>query len=163
MEPLATDQIRAAFVNGSKGDAKRMNLPSLASVPWGSLDFLGWRDPQSPLAGGMALWRDGEPLSIMLRATPRPASNKQGMCSFCHTFHSASDVAFMGAAKAGAKGRDGNTVAAAMCADLACSLYARQLRKPARVQPQETIDVQTRVWRLQINLEQFVAKVLDMG
>lgn len=161
MEPLTSEQIRATFVNGTKGDAKRMNLPSLTGVNWDSLDFFGWRDPQSPLQGGMALWRGSEPVSIMLRATPRPASNKQGMCSLCHTFHSASDVAFMGAQRAGARGREGNTVAAAMCADLSCSLYARKLKQPARVQPQETVDIDGRIARLQINLATFVAKVVD--
>lgn len=158
---MTPEQIRDAFVNGTKGEAKRMRLPSLAGVPWADLDFFGWRDPQSPIIGGMALWRDGQPLAIMLQATPRPASNKQGMCSLCHTFHSASDVAFMGAKRAGARGRDGNTLASAMCADLACSLYARKLKQPARVQPQETVDIDGRVARLQANLAAFVAKVVD--
>lgn len=161
MEPLTSDVIRAAFVNGTKGEAKRMRLPSLESVPWADLDFFGWRDPQSPAAGGLALWRTGEPVAIMLQATARPASAKQGMCSFCHTFHASSDVAFMGAKLAGARGRAGNTVAAAMCSDLACSLYARKLRQPSRVQPQETIDIDARVARLVVNLDAFVAKVND--
>ncbi|MDO5683985.1 MAG: FBP domain-containing protein [Propionibacteriaceae bacterium] len=161
MDPVTSEMIRAAFVNGTKGEAKRLRLPSLESVPWADLDFFGWRDPQSTSAGGLVLWRSGEPLSIMLQATSRPASAKQGMCSFCHTFHTSSDVAFMGAKLAGAKGRAGNTVAAAMCGDLACSLYARKLRQPSRVQPQETIDIDARVARLIVNLDAFVDKVTE--
>lgn len=160
MDPLTADQIRASFVNGTKGEAKRIGIAPLDGVRWADLDFFGWRDPSSPAQGGMALWQGSELVSIMLRATPRPASKNQGMCSLCHTFHSSSDVAFMGAKRAGSRGRDGNSVAAAMCADLACSLYARKLKTPARVQPQETIDLDARVARLQVNLYSFVATVL---
>lgn len=161
MQPLTSDQIRASPVNGTKGEAKRLSLPPLDAVAWDDLDFLGWRDPAAPLVGGLALWRGSEPVTILLRATERPASAKQGMCSLCHTFHPSSDVAFMGAKRAGAGGRDANTVAAAMCADLACSLYARKLKQPARVQPQETLDVDARVARLEVNLHTFVARVAD--
>lgn len=161
MQPVTADQIRASFVNGTKGEAKRLRLPSLEGVNWDDLDFFGWRDPSSGAGGGMALWRFDEPVSIMLEATSRGASAKQGMCSLCHTFHSSSEIVFMGARRAGARGRDGNTVAAAMCADLACSLYARKLKNPTRVQPQETLDIDGRVYRLQMNLATFVARVVD--
>ncbi|WP_420175370.1 FBP domain-containing protein [Luteococcus sp. OSA5] len=162
MQPLSQDQIRASFVNCTKGEAKRMNLPnSLESADWANLDFLGWRDPRSSAVGGIALWRGEEPIAIALKATERLASNKQGMCSLCHTFHPSADVAMMGAKRAGTRGREGNTVGAAMCADLACSLYARKLKQPRRVQPQETLELDARIWRLQGNLERFVARVVD--
>lgn len=161
MQPLTSDQIRSSFVNGTQGEAKRLIIPSLDDIAWDDLDFLGWRDPAAARVGGMALWRGGEPISIMLRTTDRPASTRQGMCSLCHTFHSSSDVSFMVAKRAGRRGRDHNTVGAAMCADLACSLYARRRKQPRRVQPQETISVDARVSRLQTNLERFVARVND--
>lgn len=161
MEPITADQLRASLVNCTKGEAKRMWLPPLTGVDWDNLDFFGWREPGVAPGGGMVLWRGGEPLAIALRSTPRPPSNKQGMCSLCLTFHSASEIGFMGAKRAGSKGREGNTVAAAMCDDLACSLYARKLKQPRRVQPQETTDIEGRVQRLQINLHAFVARVVD--
>ena len=162
VQPVTSDQIRSAFVNCSKGEAKRFSIPTnLDVVAWEDLDFFGWRDPQSTVMGGMALWRGDELVSIALRATTRPASTKQGMCSLCHTFHSSSDVAFMGAKRAGSRGREGDSVAAAMCADLACSLYARKLKQPRRVQPQETIAIDARVGRLQTNLHAFVDRVLN--
>lgn len=129
-------------------------------MDWDDLDFFGWRDPASLTVGGLALWVGDAPVAIMLRATARPASVRQGMCSLCHTFHPSSDVAFMGAKRAGARGREGNSVAAAMCADLACSLYARKLKKPARVQPPETLGVDDRVLRLQTNVQAFVNRVV---
>jgi hypothetical protein len=49
VQPLTEREIRAAFVNCSKGEAKRLNVPrDLATRPWDDLDFLGWRDPQAP-------------------------------------------------------------------------------------------------------------------
>ena len=49
VEPLTEQEIRAAFVNCSKGAAKRLHVPrDLAGQPWDDLDFLGWRDPQAP-------------------------------------------------------------------------------------------------------------------
>ncbi|MGO4955785.1 FBP domain-containing protein [Luteococcus sp. Sow4_B9] len=161
MHPITHDQIRAGFVNCTKGEAKRMALPSLDSVDWENLDYFGWRDPGSPAVGGLALWRGDETVSIALRATARTASMKQGMCSLCHTFHPSADVAMMGARRAGSRGREGNSVGAAMCADLACSLYARKIKQPRRVQPQETLDLTARVERLQANLDRFVSRVVD--
>lgn len=162
MHELTTDQIRSSLVNCTKGEAKRMNLPTaLEAVAWEDLDFLGWRDPASPLLGGIATWRGDEPVAVALKATLRPAGAKQSMCSLCLTFHSSGDIAFMGAKRAGSRGRDGNTVAASMCADLACSLYARKLKQPRRVQPQETLGLDERIWRLQANLEKFLQRVVD--
>ncbi|TGN78537.1 FBP domain-containing protein, partial [Streptomyces griseoluteus] len=49
MRPLTEQDIRASFVNCSKGDAKRLAVPrDLAERPWDDLDFLGWRDPGAP-------------------------------------------------------------------------------------------------------------------
>ncbi|MEL4506033.1 FBP domain-containing protein [Luteococcus sp. H138] len=162
MLALTPDQIRSGFVNCTKGEAKRHMVPgTLDAVDWENLDFFGWRDPGSELIGGMALWRGDDVISIALRATQRPLSAKQSMCSLCYTFHSSGDVVLMGAKRAGARGRDGNTVGASMCADLACSLYARKLKQPRRVQPQETLDVDARIARLRLNLDKFVARVVD--
>ncbi|MFF2198578.1 FBP domain-containing protein, partial [Streptomyces sp. NPDC058157] len=48
MKPLTEQEIRAAFVNCTKGEAKRLTVPhDLADRPWEHLDYLGWRDPQS--------------------------------------------------------------------------------------------------------------------
>ncbi|WP_434096241.1 FBP domain-containing protein [Streptosporangium roseum] len=44
--PVTERDIRTSFVNRSKGEAKRLDLPEdLADHPW---DDLGWRDPGSP-------------------------------------------------------------------------------------------------------------------
>lgn len=43
---------------------------------------------------------------------------------------------------------------------MACSLYARGLKRPDRVQPVETLSVEARVDRLRVNLDTFVRRVV---
>ena len=51
MKPLTEQEIRAAFVNCSKGEARRLHMPrDLDGQPRDDLDFLGWRDPQASAA-----------------------------------------------------------------------------------------------------------------
>src|SRR5690606_25182361 len=54
----------------------------------------------------------------------------RSMCSLCLTTHPRGGVSLMTARKAGAAGREGNSVGAYMCTDLACSLYLRGLKVP---------------------------------
>ena len=161
MTPLAPEAIRRSFVNCSQGVAKRLPLPrDLDALPWEHLDFLGWRDPGAPQAAHLLVPDPDGPLGLVLRLpSERGRGARQNMCSLCTTVHSASDVALMVAARPGAAGRQGNTVGAYLCADLSCSLYARGRRRPARVQPAETLDVDAKVARLQTNLETFVRRV----
>ena len=50
-----------------------------------------------------------------------------GLCNLCHSAREANDVLLFAAPRAGAAGRQGNTVGTYICADLDCSLYARGL------------------------------------
>lgn len=161
MQPLAAADLRDTFVNCTKGAAKRINLPDLSETPWESLDFLAWRDPRNPNAAYLIVPSDGGPVGIVLRLGSAKPSKRQSMCSLCHTVHSSSGVALMAAARARKAGREGNTVGTYLCTDLACSLYARGLKKPDRVQPHETMDPEGRVARLQLNLDAFVGRVLS--
>ena len=52
-----------------------------------------------------------------------------------------------------------NTVGAYLCTDLACSLYARKLKRPDRAQPEETLTVEQRIERVRTNLDHFVRRV----
>ena len=90
VKPLTEPEIRAAFVNCSKGEAKRASIPrNLSGQPWENLDFLGWRDPQSPERAYLAAEIDGRLVAITLRCPgPSPLQKKTSMCSFCLTSHS---------------------------------------------------------------------------
>lgn len=166
MTPLTEAEIRMSFVNCSQGEAKRLRVPlGLADTAWDSIDFLGWRDPGAPAAAYLVTeWRE-KPTGLVLRlSTDRRASGRQNMCALCSTVHSTTDVALMVAPRPGASGRNGNTVGTYLCTDLACSLYARRLKQPERVQPVETLSTEARIERVRTNLDTFVRRVVgDAG
>ncbi|MBB5117538.1 FBP domain-containing protein [Streptomyces eurocidicus] len=163
MEPLSDKEIRASFVNCSKGEASRISLPrGLAELPWADLDFLGWRDPGAPDRGYVVAERAGKLVGITLRVPqsgPR-SMMKSSICSICLTGHVASGVSLLAARKVGPSGRDGNTVGAYMCADLACPLYVRGKRKPLlTARYQESLTEEERLTRMAVNLDDFLDKV----
>jgi hypothetical protein len=75
--------------------------------------------------------------------------------------HSGNGVSLLTARKAGAAGREGNSVGAYMCTDLACPLYIRGRKIPdgtgGRIQ--ESLTVEEQIDRMRGNLAEFVAKV----
>lgn len=174
MDPLDEQQIRASFINCSKGEARRLNLPrDLADLPWSDLDFLGWRDPGAPdrayLVSPAAGNGDGDggeaagPVGITLRISGGAQRNllRSSLCSICVTAHSGGGVDLLAAPLAGAAGRQSNTVATYMCADLACSLYMRGKKQTALARRiEETLTLDEQIARTRRNLETFLAKVM---
>ncbi|NUQ95542.1 MAG: FBP domain-containing protein [Streptomyces sp.] len=162
MEPLTEQEIRTAFVNCTKGEAKRLSVPrDLAERPWDDLDFLGWRDPQAPDRAYLVTeWSDGRPRAVALRGSSATVGQtRRSMCSMCLTTHSGG-VSLMVAPKAGKAGQQGNSVGAYICSDLACSLYVRGKRDAgigARLH--ETIPLEEKIRRTMANVAAFVAKV----
>ena len=162
MEPLTEQQIRAAFVNCSKGEAKRLAVPKdLASRPWPDLDFFGWRDPQAADRAYLALPTAEGLRAITLRCpTPSTIHPRRSMCSICLTTHTGG-VSLMVAAKAGKEGKQGNTVGTYLCADLACSLYLRGIKElPPGDRLKESLTVPEKIARTTANLTAFLAKVI---
>ncbi|MFB6707585.1 FBP domain-containing protein [Streptomyces sp. NPDC056333] len=162
MKPLTEQEIRAAFVNCTKGEAKRLSVPrDLAERPWDDLDFFGWRDPQAPDRAYLAIELDGRLVALALRC-PSAASwqMRRSMCSMCVTTHTGG-VSLMVAAKAGRAGQQGNSVGAYMCSDLACSLYVRG-KKDAGVGARlhESLTLEEKIQRTVVNLAGFIAKVI---
>ncbi|MEV0092604.1 FBP domain-containing protein [Streptomyces sp. NPDC050738] len=152
MRPVSEQEIRASFVNCSKGEAKRLSVPrELDQQPWGDLDFLGWRDPAAPERSYLVVERDGQLTGVALRHPGRRGGQFQqrSMCSLCLTTHPRSGVALMTAPKAGAAGRDGNSVGIYVCSDLACSLYVRGKKElPPGARFEETLTLEQQVERL---------------
>nr|WP_196791776.1 FBP domain-containing protein [Motilibacter deserti] len=154
--------MRASFVNCSRSEAKRMTLPAgLDALDWEPLDFLGWRDPRSPQRAYLVTpHRDGL-VGLALRATGRSGLRPgSGLCNLCHSAHPAGDVSLLVAKRAGAAGRNDNTVGTYICSDLACSLYVRGLRPLTLTQP-EPVGSPGRVERLRDRLAQFVDRALQ--
>jgi hypothetical protein len=165
MNPLSENEIRGSFVNCSKGEARRLNLPrSLADVPWADLDFLGWRDPGAPDRGYLVTERHGQLIGLTLRVPPaaRRSLVKTSLCSICVTSHAGSGVDLLTAPKVGAAGRQGNTVGTYICADLACSLYLRGKKTSMLVRRfEETLTLDERIARARANLARFLDKVFE--
>lgn len=166
MEPLGEKEIRASFVNCSKGEAGRIRMPAglaTGGVPWADLDFLGWTDPGAPLRALLVAPGPDGPVGVLLR---RPEARRAGalrssMCRVCLTEHASSGVSLFVAPLAGAAGRNGNTVGEYLCADLACSLYLRGKRQPRMrlVRREETLSLDERVGRATANLAAFTDRI----
>ncbi|WP_431968652.1 FBP domain-containing protein [Actinacidiphila sp. bgisy160] len=161
MEPLTEREIRSAFVNCSKGEAKRLHVPrDLAERPWDDLDFLGWRDPQAPDRSYLVAELDDRLVALTLRSSSAASwQARPSMCSMCLTTHTGG-VELMVAPRAGKAGQQGNTVGAYMCGDLACPLYVRGKKDVgigARLH--ETLTMEEKIERTVANLAAFIAKV----
>lgn len=124
MHALTEPQVRRSFVNCSQGEAKAMTLPKdFAELEWGRLELLGWRDPKAPLRGYLVV-ADPEdvPVGIALRAAEsRMSARTTAMCLLCETAQGGDAVSLFTARRAGAAGRNGNTVGTYVCADLGCA------------------------------------------
>ncbi|MFF3764282.1 FBP domain-containing protein [Streptomyces sp. NPDC001922] len=162
MKEVSEQDIRASFVNCSKGEAKRLAVPrDLAERPWGDLDFLGWRDPAAPDRSYIVVERDGRLIGVTLRF---PSKHRgplhRSMCSLCLTTHPGNGVSLMAARKVGPSGREGNSVGVYICSDLACSLYVRGKKLP---EPggrfEESLTVEQQSERTRAKLFDFVDKL----
>ncbi|MET8156835.1 FBP domain-containing protein [Sphaerisporangium sp. NPDC005289] len=164
MRPVTEDDIRASFVNCSKGEAKRANLPKdLADLPWEDLDFLGWRDPGAPERAYVVAERNGGLVGIALRVTSGGLRNftQRSMCSLCLTTQTGGGVGLMTARRTGEAGRQGNSVGQYLCGDLACSLYTRGKKQTAGSGViEESLTVEEKVARTRANLHSFLDKVV---
>ncbi|NUS92386.1 MAG: FBP domain-containing protein [Nocardia sp.] len=160
MEPLTEREIRASFVNCSKGDAKRLSLPAdLADRTWDDLDFLGWSDPSAPGRAYLVVPEEQGPAGIALRYE-KSGPRRSQMCTLCSTTHSNGGVLLMTARKAGEAGRRGNSTGTYICEDLACSLYARRKKTPAMGRAyRDDFDSETRILQIRENLTAFLARV----
>lgn len=160
MRPLAEPEIRASFVNCTKGEAKRMNLPGdLAERPWDALDYLGWQDPRAPQRRYLVAEHDGVLRGLVLRVPDTGVARRASMCSLCLTVRSGG-VALLVAPRAGKAGQRGHSAGLPMCADLACSLLVRGRVATDGPVVHETLTVEEKVARLRTNLDTFVARVL---
>ncbi|MFF7356766.1 MULTISPECIES: FBP domain-containing protein [Streptomyces] len=162
MRPLTEQDIRNSFVNCSKGEAQRLTVPrDLHQHPWDDLDFLGWREPGAPDRSYLVTERDDRLVGVALRlTTSRRGFLHRSMCSVCLTTHPGGGVSLMAARKAGAAGREGNSVGLYMCTDLACSLYVRGRKLPeSGARFEESLTAEEQIARATGNLSAFIDKL----
>jgi len=162
MDRLTDDQIRSSFVNATKGEVKRLRVPSdLETQPWDDLDFFGWVDPRAPMQSYLVVPLGDDLVGIQLRRNVGGKGPKRvRMCSLCMTTHAGAGVSLMVAPRAGTAGREGNSLGVDVCADLRCSLYVRGvIPSPTVSHARETLPVEDKVARLQTNVEAFAQRV----
>ncbi|WP_406280134.1 FBP domain-containing protein [Nocardia sp. NBC_00881] len=159
MHAVTERDIRSSFVNCSKGEAKRLPVPrDLDDRPWDDLDFLGWGDPSLPGRCYLVVPQDDRFVGVALRYATGGSGRAQ-MCTICLTTHTGG-VSLMTAHKAGESGRKGNSVGTYMCTDLACSLYARNKKRPALgSRYREDLTPEEKVERVRDNMSAFLAKL----
>jgi FBP C-terminal treble-clef zinc-finger len=164
MRSVTEPEIRTSFVNCSRGEARRANLPrGLADTDWDQLEFLGWQDPAAPGRAYLVATHADPTVAIALRyqAGKRPGGRRQ-MCSLCLTTHPGDGVALMVAPRGGAAGRRGDTVGLYICRDLACSEYTHGTRTPAlATQAHETLTIEEKTERLRTRLDEFLDRVRE--
>ena len=159
MIPVTDAQVRKAFINLTKGEAGRVNLPAdLGAQPWDDLDYLGWRDPKAPQRAYLVTEHGGALRGVGLRLSQEVRGPRRTMCSLCLTV---GEVSLMVANRAGRSGAAGNSVGTYICTDLACSLYLRGKRTVSTPITHETLSIEQKVARLAANVDAFVARVLQ--
>ena len=163
MQSLTEPEVRASFVNATKGEIARMNLPpDFDHKPWVELEVLGWVDPKAPRTGYLVVPTPGKgTVGVQVKRVPGGGTRRARMCSLCATTHGGQGVALMVAPRAGRSGRAGNTVGLEMCSTLACPDYARgALAVPSATAVHETLTVDERRTRLRGTVLAFVERVL---
>lgn len=163
MTPLTEKQIRDSFVNTTRREAAQATLPDLPALPWDALDLVGWRDRKAPLSAYVVLELDGAPTGVLLRAADRRTGRprRKGLCSWCEDVLVTEDVSLYVARRAGAPGRQGNTLGTLVCTDFRCSAHVRRRPTPVEAATEDAAAqlVERRVAGLRERSARFVREV----
>jgi hypothetical protein len=125
VQPISESTIRSTFLNASQRERNGLTLPSLETLAWDNLDYLGWRDGKVPSLGYVFVELDDGPVGILLRQS-EGSTRSRAQCSWCEDVQLPNDVAMFSAKRSGASGRNGNTVGTLVCAAFECSANVRK-------------------------------------
>jgi hypothetical protein len=157
---LTEKQIRTSFVNSTLRERKELVLPeNFAGLDWDRREYLGWRDQKTPALGYVFAEIDDEPVGVIMRQSDAVV-RRRAMCNWCEDVTLPNDVVFMSAKRAGAAGRNGNTIGTLVCSGFQCPANVRVLPREAY----EGFDVEAarvqRIEALELNVYAFVSAVL---
>jgi hypothetical protein len=157
--PLTEREIRESFVNASRKEVSDLTLPpSFDETVWDDLDYLGWRDPKMARRSYIVVPVDGVPVGVVLRqaeASPR----RRAQCTWCQDVTLPNDVVLYTAKRAGASGRNGNTVGTLICDEFQCSKNVRRTLPPAYFGFDVDAAREERIVTLRVRAERFAAEV----
>lgn len=123
MQPISEQDLLASFVNVSVRERKAIPIPQ--DVDWDRRDFLGWRDPKLPLVGYVVIPIESEVIGVQLRETAQKALRRP-QCAWCEDVTLPNEVVFFSAKRAGAAGRNHNTIGTLICAGFQCNANVRK-------------------------------------
>ena len=163
MLPLSTATIRATFVNASRKVVSDITLPpGFDELDWAQLDYLGWIDPKMKRRSYVVVPVDGVPVGIVLRqadASPR----RRAQCSWCRDVKLPNEVVLYSAQRAGAAGRNGDTVGILICEAFQCSVNVRKLPSMAYIGYDVAAAREDRIAMLRTRSAGFVGEVIRPG
>ncbi|WP_433785736.1 FBP domain-containing protein [Actinomycetospora sp. CA-101289] len=160
MHALTADAVRRSMINCSKGDAQRMTLADdVVGTDLDEVEFVGWRDPRMPQRAYLVSLHEGVVTGVLLRPAAGGGRRRTAMCALCRTTRSDGAVTLHTAPRAGAAGREGNSVGTYICDDLACPAVTRLEKATPTVAPDLSHPVDERVAALRVRVDTFLAAV----
>ncbi|WOH18359.1 FBP domain-containing protein [Paenarthrobacter sp. GOM3] len=161
MQKITAQQVRSSFINASRSEAAKLNLPStFDTLDWENLEFLGWRDEKMPQRGYLVVHHQGKLTGVLLRA-PEGGSGKRRvvLCELCRDVFSKEDVYLWVAKKAGQSGKEGNTVGTLICAEFGCSTNVRKEPPVNAINPDPAVVVLRQIAGLESRTALFLDRV----
>ncbi len=163
MQKITAQQIRSSFINASRSEAAKANLPpQLRNHRLGQSGIPGLAGRKNAPSADTSWFRTGGELTgIMLRA-PEGGSGKRRvvLCELCRDVFSKDDVYLWVAKKAGQSGKDGNTVGGTLiCAEFGCSANVRKEPPANEINPDPAAVVVEQIAGLESRTEQFLDRV----
>ncbi len=151
MQPLDAEQLRGAF----PFEKRKPVVPNLASVDWSVLEYFGWIHPAGHRGYLVMPLANGELRGLVLRRSQTTSRRRRyEMCSWCNYVHRTNGTAMFSALVQGTDGR--LTIGNSMCRNLDCSLRIRHLCGDVPGYMGETIDLDSKIQRLQTAVYQFL-------
>lgn len=159
MLSLTERDIRASFINASRKEVSVLSLPqAFSEIDFSTRDFLGWTDAKFVRRAYVVTEVDGAITGVLLhRAEQRVLARAQ--CSWCEDVTLRNDVQFYAARKAGAPGRNGDTVGTLVCTEFGCSQNARRLPPLAYEGFDREAARESRIERLGNNVRAFLRTI----
>lgn len=160
MRQLSAAEIQKSFVNASRSEAAKINLPKdLDTTDWDRLDYLGWRDPKFPMRGYLVAVLNDEPTGLVLRAPDASSRRSKILCELCRDVFSELDVLMWVAKRSGSAGKRGDTAGTLICAQFECSANVRVMPKPTAMYPDPQVIVDRQIAGLRERLGAFVSRI----
>jgi len=159
MRPIDERAIRASFRNASRKEVSSLTLPAdFAELDFEKLDYLGWFDPKMPKRAYVVAEVDDSPVGILLQRTEQ-RTRARAQCSWCDDVTLRNDVQFFSARKAGAAGRNGDTIGTLICENFGCSANVRRLPPLAYEGYDRELARDLRMLRLQEHVTAFIREL----